>query len=152
MSSLEKRVQSAIKAKTKRGGEWNKILEQEATLLYNMIKLEIVNYYASYTPVQYKRTFDMANSLRIKISGDSFHIYFEPSMAYHPNVMNKKKVFVPTLMDAGWYHSAQIHRFTYWEGDGFIERGIAHYRQRSNCPVKITIESKYYPEYYASIG
>ena len=64
----------------------------------------------------------------------------------------KEKVFVPTLMDAGWHYSSRIHRFTYWEGDSFIERGIEHYRQRSKCPVTITVESKYYPDYYASLG
>ena len=146
METLNKRVEDAIKKKTEPGGEWNKLLEQEAVLLYNMIKLEIVNYYASYQPKRYERTYDMVDSLRIKVSGDSFHIYFEPNLKYHPTV------FVPTLMDAGWNYSAAVYRFTYWEGDMFIERGIEHYRRRSKFPVKITVESKYYPEYYKTLG
>lgn len=146
MSELKNKVQQAIKEKTQKGGEWNKLLEQDANTLYELIKIEIIKYYGSYTPKKYNRTYDMLNSLRIKVSGDGFHIYFEPNLSYHPTA------FVPTLMDAGWYYSAAVHRFTYWEGDAFIERAIANYRKRSDLPVKITIESKYYPEYYRTLG
>lgn len=147
MADLEKRLQQSIDKKTQRGGEWNKLLEKEAQKLYDQILLAISDYYLSYDPVAYKRTYDMINSLRLKVSGDEFIIYFEPNAAYHPNV------FVQTLMDHGWNYSNAKYRFTYWDGAHFIEQGIANYKKYDAAfPIEIKIESKYYPEYYNTLG
>lgn len=156
MNSLDKQIQAAIEAKTKKGGDWNKLLEQEANRLYSLIRVGISAYYRSYSPTQYQYTGDLLKSVRIKTSGDHFEIYFEPSLAYHPSIMPKKypKSFVPTLIDQGWDwgKNPRIHHFTYYEGYHFIESAVEEFKRTTPLPVTISIESKYHPAYYASLG
>ena len=156
MNDLDRRLSAAIKAKTSKGGDWNKLLESEAHRLYNLIQMHIVGYYSHYLPKQYKETNNFMNSLRIKTSNDGFVIYFEPSLAYHPSVMPKKysKVFVPTLLDYGWDwgKSRSIYRFTYYEGYHFIEKAVEEFKRTTTLPITIQIESKYHPEYYNSLA
>lgn len=156
MNSLDKRVQEAIKAKTKKGGDWNKLLEQEANRLYALISAEIGAYYLSYEPKVYQWTGSLQKSVRIRTSGDRFEIYFEPSLAYHPSIMPTKypKAFVPTLIDYGWDwgKTPHINHFTYYEGYHFIEKAVEKFKETTSLPVTISIESKYHPEYYATLG
>lgn len=151
MEALNQRVKKAIRDKTKPGGEWNKLLEQEAKRLYSMISAELASYYLSYVPTAWTGTTgNLLKSLRIRVSGSSFHIYFEPNLAYHPTINRKREVFLPTLIDAGWNYSARAHHFTYYEGYAFIEKAVKEFKMTTSLPISITIESKYYPEYYAS--
>ena len=143
METLNKRVKDAIKEKTKAGGEWNKLLEAEANRLYSLIHEEMAQYYRSYAPKIYRRTGSFYDSLRIKISNDVFEIYFEPNLAY------KKDVFIPTLLDQGWYFNDSRYHFSYYEGFTFIENAIHRFRQTTSLPIRIQIESKYYPEVYS---
>lgn len=157
MNSLDKRVQAVIKAKTKKGGEWNKLLEQEANRLYDLIFLEMTRYYQSYTPKMYNRTMQFYESLRIRVSGNSFEIYFDPRLAMKKSLFpakggGNKQVFVPTLLDAGWFYSGKSYHFTYYEGYHFIENAVKEFKRTTPLPIQINIESRYYPDYYASIG
>lgn len=144
MTNLENKILGAIKDETKLGGDWNKLLEAEAHRLYKLIHEEIARYYHSYTPKVYKRTGSFYDSLRINVSNDAFEIYFEPNLAY------KKDVFVPTMLDQGWYFNDSRYHFSYYEGFTFIENAIHRFRQTTSLPIRIQIESKYYPEIYGS--
>ena len=144
METLNKRIEDAIKAKTRKGGDWNRLLEAEANRLYSLIQQEISRYYKSYSPTVYKRTGAFYDSLRIRVSDDTFEIYFEPHLAY------KKDVFVPTLLDQGWRYNDSRYHFSYYEGFTFIENAIHRFRQTTSLPIRIQIESKYYPQIYGS--
>lgn len=155
MNDLEARLNVAIKKKTSKGGDWNKLLEAEAYRLYGLITQELNSYYLSYEPKVYRWTGNLAKSVRIKQNGDQFEIYFEPSLAYHPSVMPKKhpEVFVPTLIDYGWDWgtSLRINHFTYYEGYHFIEKAVEEFKRTTTLPITIQIESKYHPQYYDSL-
>lgn len=156
MNSLDKRINQAIKNKSAKGAEWNQLLETEAKRLYGLISAEIGAYYLSYDPKVYKWTGDLQKSLRIQSVGNRFEIYFAPSLAYHPSLMPNKypDAFVPTLIDSGWKWNGgpHIHHLTYYEGYHFIERAVNRFKATTDLPIQINIESKYRPQYYASLS
>lgn len=156
MNNLNRQIEIVCKQKLKQGGDWNKLLEAEARRLYSLIRIGISSYYRSYNPTKYKYTGNLLKSVSIRIVGDKFEIYFEPSLAYHPSIMPKKyqQAFVPTLIDYGWDwgRTPRINHFTYYEGYHFIEDAIAEFRRTTTLPITIQIESKYHPEYYNSLA
>lgn len=154
MSSLDQRVQEAVNKKLKPGGVWYAILAKEARRLYELIEEEIQGYYRSYRPLVYERTGAFYDSLRIKANNDGFEIYFDPRLAKRKSIYpnsSSKEVFIPTLLNQGWYTSDKAYHFTYYEGYTFIENAVARFKATTQYPISIHIQSRYYPDIYESI-
>lgn len=122
-------------------GEMKEFLEEQAKVLSKLLQEEIDNYYDSYSPKVYRRTFNFRNSIRvspIKIekSGNTYRmevrIYFDKEMATHPSVMNGEDGFVGTLLNQGWHWSPdktnRIPRFSDYDGFHFIQRAITRFK------------------------
>lgn len=156
MNSLEERIHEALHIKKYHSENIDKEFTYEAHRLYALIQKHLSFYYISYLPKVYQETNNLQRSLRIKRTNDGFEIYFEPSLAYHPSIMPTKypKAFVPTLIDSGWDwgKNPRIHHFTYYEGYHFIEKAVEEFKQTTSLPITISIESKYHPEYYSTLG
>lgn len=152
MTDLEQRLVKAFETKCTTTPIAKNALNKEARRLFDLIQAEIAAYYKSYTPLVYRRTGKFYDSLRIRAHGDVFEIYFEPNLAYRESGFpNGKKVFIPTLLNQGWFFSDHAYHFSYYEGYTFIDNAIHRFNQTTTLPIRITIESKYYPEIYGSL-
>lgn len=100
------------------------------------LMMEIMNnlndYYESYEPSKYVRTYDMRNmfdmnsSVQIDKKKKIVTIYFNEA-AWHRNIFNTHSSFVPLLLDQGWSvggSTKKRSRFEYYEGSQFISRAI----------------------------
>ena len=124
------------------------ILEKEAKRLKKMIATEVGNYYGSYSPTVYDRTFGLINSLKIdKAYHDGQYlivkIYFDPTMgmATQPSKMGGDPGFTPILINYGWRWKRRTgpYRFAYYEGFYFWGRALEKFN--ANNPYKLRIDA-----------
>lgn len=139
------------------GKSINDVLRQESRRLKDFIAKYIQLYYVSYYPSVYDRTEEMLASLCVEPQPKdmSIHIYFD-DRAYHPSAFPNSMYlrFVPTLMDSGWAWKNQnpsIYRFTYFEGEHFIEKAIMEFKKDNRYKLNVTVDSLFYHEYYAQL-
>ena len=119
------------------------ILLREAQQLRSWINRFIALYYDSYTPKVYRRTYAFRNSLEMpEIVNGHIVIRFTGAMVRHQSLFGGGYGYVPSLINYGWRWKNQsvkpIHRFTYYEGDHFLEDAIHAYL--SSTKVHVTIE------------
>ncbi len=124
-----------------------KIMQEEGNRLKDLIQKYIDEYYDSYTPTQYKRTYSFKNSLRIetvKQEGDilSVRIYFDESMAFYESLFGGEDGYVPRLIDEGWTWkdtTAGAYRLSNYEGFGFVDKAISEYEKDNPYGFKIEV-------------
>lgn len=162
MSDLQAKVEKLLKRKDigKRlkfddGKTINEALKSEAQRLQQILIKHINAYYASYDPVQYNRTYQMRDSVKVETSVKdmSIAVYFNQK-AYHPSLLGGNPGFTPVLIDSGWVwknQSVPIYRFTAYEGYGFIQQAVDEFNRTTKYKFQVNVESKYKESYYAQM-
>lgn len=152
---LEKQLAKILSANTEmeNGKTVKQNLEMAIDYLYNCLNNYIREYYLSYRPNVYKRTYDFRDSLyaenfvHARVVGNRIEmsISFRDSMSYHTNIFNDHKSYIPALINFGWsapklesMTRGRVHRFTYYEGYHFIEKAIRMFNRRNPYGVYIS--------------
>lgn len=127
-------------------------LEKHARILADCILEELDKVYSSYSPVVYKRTYDLYNSVAIdnvvkvevgaKGTTLSMRVYFD-DRAIHSGMFGDS-ANVAELLNNGWTIKKdiwfkEIYHFGYYEGAHFIEKAIQKYRSRVSNPFEIQV-------------
>lgn len=159
-SNIQKQLQKIIvsKIKTKNGETLQEQLSREVYRLYECIQRRIDDYYNSYDPVQYRRTFRFQGAMyaedivdiRIVDNQIRLSVRFHPSLAYHPTFTSKGNGYVPILLNYGFenkklerYIGRPIEHLTYLEPQLFIENGILDWNRQNKLGITIDITSIY---------
>lgn len=155
--SIEKQLERILltQVKTSNGKTLQENLEGAVQYLYQILDNYIREYYLSYNPSVYERTFDFMDSLyaenflqaRVRGNRIELSVSFRDSMAYHPNFDNTHNSYVPLLINSGWsapklekHIGHKVHRFTYYEGYHMVEKAIAQFNRQN--PYGVYISSK----------
>lgn len=153
-SNLNKQLNKIIasKVKFKDGLTLEQKLKIEVDRLYDCIQDKIDEYYDSYEPKVYRRTYRFQDSMyaqdivdiRVLENKITLSINFHPSLANHPSLFGGEDGYVPLLLNYGWVAEKLedslgyiIPRFTRFEGIHFIEEGIKEYNRIN--PLGITV-------------
>lgn len=155
-NSIEKQLNKIIatKMKLRNGLTLQQQLEIEVNRLYKCIQRYIDEYYDSYNPIVYQRTFRFQGAMYVqdfvdaRIVGNSIElsILFHDDLAYHPS-FSGKSAFVPVLINYGWeapklaaYLGKDIEHLTYYEGFHFIEKGIRDFNRTNKLGIHIDVD------------
>lgn len=127
-------------------------LEKAVEYLYDCVDNFIQEYYLSYTPKIYQRTYDFQDSLyaedfihaRVNRDRIELSVSFRPSMSYHKNLFGNHESYVPLLINSGW-HSKKLEdrigvipRFTQYGGYHFIEKAVDMFNRTNPYGVYIS--------------
>lgn len=127
-------------------------LEKAVDYLYDCVDHFLLEYYLSYTPSIYRRTYDFRDSLyaedfvHARVNGDRIElsVSFRPSMSYHKNLFGDHESYVPLLINSGW-HSKKLEetigiipRFTRYEGFHFVEKAVDMFNRTNPYGVYIS--------------
>lgn len=127
-------------------------LKKEVDRLYNCIQHYIDEYYTSYNPSVYERTYRFQsamytqNFLDARVVGNTIQlsITFHDSLAFHDS-LNGDSVYVPILINYGWSHKGYENKpddhFHKYSGFHFIEKGIADFNRTNPLNIKIDVSS-----------
>ncbi len=126
-------------------------LEQAGELLKDCIQIYIDEFYQSYEPHIYTRTYDFQNSLRISpVSSNgivhTIGVYFDQDMATHPSLWGGEDGYLPFLLNDGWKwknDTTNIYRFSHYDGFHFIEQGIERFNSLNKWKFKIILSKTY---------
>ena len=153
--SIERQLARIVSGKVKM---WNGLtirqnLEKAVDYLYDCVDNFIQEYYLSYEPKVYERTFDFQDSLyaedfiHARVNGNRIElsVSFRPSMAYHWNIWGDHMSYVPLLTNSGW-HSRKLEdaighsvpRFTRYEGYHFVEKAVQMFNRTNPYGVYIS--------------
>lgn len=153
--SLERQLARIVAGKVKmsNGLTIRQNLEKAVDYLYDCVDNFIQEYYLSYEPKVYKRTFDFQDSLyaedfiHVRVNGNRIElsVSFRPSMAYHSNLWGDHMSYVPMLISEGW-HSKKLEdaighpvpRLTYYEGYHFVEKAVQMFNRTNPYGVYIS--------------
>ena len=129
-------------------------LEKAVDNLYDCVDNFIQEYYLSYTPRMYQRTYDFQDSLyaedfiHARVNGNRIElsVSFRPSMAYHKNLFGDHMSYVPLLINSGWHSKKledriggkEIPRFTRYEGYHFLEKAVQMFNRTNPYGVYIS--------------
>lgn len=134
-----------------------RLLQKEGRRLERIARKAWQTYYASYSPKEYRRTYNANKALKLgrvkQISPFEYGIEltWENDLAYHPSVVGKSqpKGHAVTLISGGWRASKlkakigrDVYRFTYFEGTGYLEKVMSMWK--STAPTGIQIELQNY--------
>lgn len=133
------------------GRDLKTVLADEAVRLKGLVRKHIWLWYQSYSPVEYERTHNLVNTVRIapvKQNGDeiSVRVYFDHDEATYPSVFpGGEEGFVPILIDQGWRVKKDvwfrdIHMFGHFEGAGFVAAAVAEYNANNPFGFKVIVE------------
>lgn len=150
MSDIIKKLKNVdtTKLKLKNGKSIEDELKRHAKILMNCIEDEIYDsVYASYSPIAYKRTMGLAESLyvgdtEIKIGANgltmSVEICFGES-AFHENFFGEQMNTAVLLNEGFQTHGsfANIPYLGYHEGTHFVENGIERYKNTVQKPFAV---------------
>lgn len=111
------------------------LLLKESMRLKEILDKVIMDYYSSYTPKVYERTFDFKYSVRIKQNGNSSMIvYFADE-----NVIRDGD-YLPTLLDEGWGTQNQgRYHYDWYEGFNIIEKTVNEYNKSNPYGFKVIV-------------
>ncbi len=126
------------------------LLRKEANRLLKLLQKYIDEYYASYQPKVYERTYFFKYSLRyedVQQIGNtlSIVIFFDEGFSTHESILGGKDGFVPILLNDGYRTRLQPPRyhFTHYEGFHFVEKAIEEYNRVNPLGVRITVDVVY---------
>ncbi|MEG1502119.1 MAG: hypothetical protein RR370_01880 [Synergistaceae bacterium] len=149
--SFELQIQNILDSKStnnKRYHDSKKIDMQrqlflEAEAVRAWIQRFIALYYESYTPSRYERTYAFRNSLEsVQIKDNQAFIRFDPQMARHNSLFKNGDGYVPSLINYGWRWKkagTNIPRFTFYDGDRFLEDAISAYLSSTTFDMQIEV-------------
>lgn len=132
------------------------ILQEEQARLRRILKEEVANYYRSYSPTTYKRTYEMMKSITtsmvmVENGFLTASIYFDEK-AYKPSVIGKthEEGFTPILINEGWSWRDEnlppdpIEHFHYRnEGFRFGEKTVERYNKENPYGFILTLIKEY---------
>jgi hypothetical protein len=122
-------------------------LHEAGELLKDCIQIYIDDFYLSYKPVEYIRTYDFQKSLRVSpVTTDGFtysiEVYFDERQATHPSIFNGGDGYLPFLLNDGWqWHNDKtfIYRLSYYDGFNFVEKGIDRFNTMNKWGFNILV-------------
>lgn len=154
--SIERQLARIVSGKTKssNGLTIRQNLERAVDYLYDCVDNFIQEYYLSYTPKIYQRTYDFQDSLyaedfiHARVNGNRIElsVSFRPSMAYHRNLYDDHDSYVPLLINSGWKAEklenkfGVIPRFTRYEGFHFVEKAVSMFNRTNPYGVYISLD------------
>lgn len=125
-----------------------KALREVARLLEKIMHRKLQDYYASYTPIVYERTYNLMNSLRISPieqigSFLTINVYFDREAATHPSIFGGENGYVANLINDGWKwnHDIGINHLSHYEGFHFVEKSIDEFNSRNRWGFTISKNS-----------
>ncbi|MCM1008700.1 MAG: hypothetical protein NC485_12405 [Ruminococcus flavefaciens] len=159
-ANIQKQLQKLVASKMKMssGETLQDQLSREVRRLYDCIQRRINDYYDSYEPKIYRRTYNFRKAMYAEDLIDAYvegnqiklSVRFHDSFAYHPNFDNSHDSYVPILMNYGWnapklekYIGHPVDRFTRFEGAFFIENGILDWNHQNKLGITIDVTSIY---------
>lgn len=130
-------------------------LAEASKLLERILREKVQEYYDSYEPIKYKRTYDFLNSIKISPivrEGNTytFSVYFDQDIATHPSYFNGEDGYVPILLNEGfsWKEENQpvppIHHLSYYEGFHFVEDAIKDFNKQNKWGLTLRKEAVYH--------
>src|SRR5574344_500159 len=148
------------KLKKKNGKTVTQNMQYEAKRLMNCIQEEIDNYYNSYSPTIYNRSFRFQESLyaedfiNIDVKDNMVYIYlrFQSNLAYHDS-FSGEDVFVPLLINDGWCwdgYTGSEDRFKRYDGYHFLEKGIEKWNQSNSMRLKVYLDKTWKSKRYSN--
>lgn len=122
------------------GSDWKQTLQSEMSRLKMYLQDELDLAYMSYYPKVYQRQWLFQKSLYIddvlELSANgtqlTMYVKFNDTLAYHNSLWNGSDSYLPILWSEGWAWKDQSHpreRFTFWNGNHFIENAVAKFNQ-----------------------
>lgn len=163
MSSLKEQLSRIVVSNVKmsNGKTIEQNLKSEAKRLLDCIQKRIDEYYSSYKPKYYDRTFDFLNSMFIaedilniivKDNTMAVSIKFDESLAYHTSLFGGNKVYIPLLINDGWcwdgWENREEDHFHKYNGFHFLEKGIADFNKNNTFKLKIILSKTWKGEKY----
>lgn len=144
--------------KMKNGKTVTKNLEIEAKRLKQCIQNEIDNYYDSYKPEEYVRTFRFKKSLYVEdfvdidvINNTMFiNLKFDEDLAYHDSI-DGTQGYIPLLINDGWCwdgYTGEEDHFRRYDGFHFFEKGIEEWNKTNTMGFKVTLDKTYEGDNY----
>ena len=126
-------------------------LKQAADLLEESIQIYIDDFYLSYFPSTYVRTYNFENSLRITpVTSNgiisSIAVYFDEDLATHPSLWGGEDGYLPFLLNDGWQwkdDTTKIYRLSNYDGFHFLEKGIDLFNSKNKWGFKVTLSKTY---------
>ena len=151
---------TVTKLKMGNGETYGEMLKREVDRLYNCIQRRIDEYYASYTPSFYKRTYRFhgalyaENLVDIRIEGNRFKLslLFNPDLAQHETWTSNGNGYVPILLNYGFRNRAledyleldkPVEHLTYLKPQLFIENGILDWNRENSLGITIDVTAIY---------
>lgn len=147
------------KIKLKNGKTIKDEIKRHAAILADCIQYELDAVYDSYSPIVYKRTYNLYNSLyiddKVKIdisssgSNLSIGIHFDDG-AIHKG-FDGSDADTAILINDGWQthgRFANVPYFGYREATHFIEKGITAYKRKVNNPFNVKLTKNGIEEVY----
>lgn len=125
-------------------------LQYEADRFLKILQEEINNWYDSYSPVVYKRSYDMRNSIyvedlvQVSVSGDKLQIKINyDNSAFHQSLWDSSNINSILLMNDGYKVSKGWHKnienFGYREGGQFLEKAVNRFNEDNYFGIDIVI-------------
>ena len=125
-------------------------LQYEANRFLKILQEEIDNWYDSYSPVVYKRSYDMRNSIyvedlvQVSVSGDKMQIKINyDDRAFHQSLWDSASINSILLMNDGYKVSKGWHKdienFGYRDGGQFLEKAVNRFNEENDFGIDIVI-------------
>lgn len=160
MTSLRQQIAklAATQIKTRSNETYAETLKREVDRLYNCIQEKIEEYYDSYEPKIYKRTYRFMGALYaedlvdIRVVGTQIQLFlrFHPALAYHDTWTSNGNGYVPILLNYGFenkelekYLGKPIEHVTYLKPQLFIENGIMDWNRTNKLGLTIDVTAIY---------
>jgi len=148
-----KKQHSSGNVKLANGKDMKQIMKEEGQRLYDLIKEEIDNYYNSYSPSIYIRSYRLKEALRVDTvqqEGNklTIRVYFDSGLSVHSSIFNDDDVGdAAILINYGWKVKSDkvpdYPRLKYYEGDGFLNRAINRFNSINLYGLKVHVHSEW---------
>lgn len=151
---------AATQIKTRSGETYAEALKREVDRLYDCIQARIEDYYNSYQPKIYRRTYRFEGALYaenlvdIRVVGTQIQLSlrFHPELAYHDTWTSNGNGYVPILLNYGFENNAlknylgldhHVEHLTYLKPYLFIENGILDWNKTNKLGLTIDVTAIY---------
>jgi hypothetical protein len=151
---------AATQIKTRSGETYAEALKREVDRLYDCIQARIEDYYNSYQPKIYRRTYRFEGALYaenlvdIRVVGTQIQLSlrFHPELAYHDTWTSNGNGYVPILLNYGFENNAlknylgldhHVEHLTYLKPQLFIENGIMDWNRTNKLGLTIDVTAIY---------
>lgn len=125
-------------------------LQYEADRFLKILQEEINNWYDSYSPVVYIRSYDMLNSIyvedlvQVSVSGDKLQIKINyDNSAFHQSLWDSSNINSILLMNDGYKVSKGWHKnienFGYRDGGQFLEKAVNRFNEDNYFGIDVVI-------------